>query len=110
MQEPDLDWIHNLAKTCYVKTGSPHTDHFDYVAFAKLIADRCIEVANQPNGVGDDDVIRISADIKKHFGMASVEDDADDGRGTFFCPRCGIENPTTSCGLGDCGLICNEEE
>lgn len=37
--------------------------------FAELIVRECITVINQPNGVGDDDVIRISRDVKKHFGV-----------------------------------------
>lgn len=32
----------------------------------------------------------------KEFG----EEDED-----FICPKCGLENPTTTCGLNDCGLI-----
>ena len=37
--------------------------------FAELIVRECLQVINQPNGVGDDDVIRISDDVKKHFGV-----------------------------------------
>lgn len=37
--------------------------------FAELIVAECLTVINQPNGVGDDDVIRISEDVKKHFGV-----------------------------------------
>lgn len=37
--------------------------------FAELIVQECLVVVNQPNGVGDDDVIRISEDVKKHFGV-----------------------------------------
>ena len=37
--------------------------------FAELIVRECISVINQPNGVGDDDVIKISRDVKKHFGV-----------------------------------------
>lgn len=37
--------------------------------FAELIVRECLTVINQPNGVGDDDVIRISEDVKKHFGV-----------------------------------------
>ena len=29
--------IEEFAKQCYVKTGSPHTDHFEYWKFAELI-------------------------------------------------------------------------
>lgn len=36
---------------------------------AQLIVRECLVVINQPNGVGDDDVIRISQDVKKHFGV-----------------------------------------
>ena len=35
--------------------------------FAELIVKECIFVINEPNGVGDDDVIRITRDVKKHF-------------------------------------------
>ena len=38
---------------------------------AELIVRECLTVINQPNGVGDDDVIRISRDVKKHFGVES---------------------------------------
>ena len=38
--------------------------------FAELIVRECLQVINQPNGVGDDDVIRISDDVKRHFGVA----------------------------------------
>ena len=37
--------------------------------FAELIVKECLNVINQPNGVGDDDVIRISDDVKRHFGV-----------------------------------------
>lgn len=37
--------------------------------FAELIIRECITVINQPNGVGDDDVIRITKDVEKHFGV-----------------------------------------
>jgi hypothetical protein len=37
--------------------------------FAELIVRECLQVINQPNGVGDDDVIKISKDIKQHFGV-----------------------------------------
>jgi len=31
-----------LAKECYVKTGSIHSDHFDYVKFGELIVQACV--------------------------------------------------------------------
>ena len=37
--------------------------------FAELIVRECLQVINQPNGVGDGDVIRISDDVKQHFGV-----------------------------------------
>jgi hypothetical protein len=37
--------------------------------FAQLIVKECLEVINQPNGVGDDDVVKISRDVKQHFGV-----------------------------------------
>jgi hypothetical protein len=37
--------------------------------FAELIVKECLVVINQSNGVGDDDVIKISQDVKKHFGV-----------------------------------------
>ena len=37
--------------------------------FAELIVKECLVVLNQSNGVGDDDVIRISKDVEKHFGV-----------------------------------------
>ena len=37
--------------------------------FAELIVRECLNVINQPNGVGDDDVIRISDDVKRYFGV-----------------------------------------
>ena len=36
--------------------------------FARLIVAECLVVINQSNGVGDDDVIKISKDVEKHFG------------------------------------------
>ena len=44
-------------------------DDFYTEKFAELIVRECIIVINQPNGVGDDDVIRISQDVKIHFGV-----------------------------------------
>lgn len=41
----------------------------DLELFAELIIRECLNVINQPNGVGDDDVIRISRDVKEHFGV-----------------------------------------
>ena len=43
--------------------------HFDTARFAELIVKECLVVINQSNGVGDDDVIKISRDVKKYFGV-----------------------------------------
>ena len=40
-----------------------------YHKFAELIVRECLDVINQSNGVGDDDVIKISKDVEKHFGV-----------------------------------------
>ena len=40
-----------------------------YHKFAELIVQECLDVINQSNGVGDDDVIKISKDVEKHFGV-----------------------------------------
>jgi len=42
---------------------------FNTDKFAELIVKECLVVINQSNGVGDDDVIRISKDVEKHFGV-----------------------------------------
>ena len=50
--------------------GRPHyREVLDKEKFAELLIRECLNVINQPNGVGDDDVIRISDDVKKHFGV-----------------------------------------
>jgi len=51
------------------KTGFITPAGCDPAKFAELIVRECLTVINQPNGVGDDDVIRISDDIKKYFGV-----------------------------------------
>ena len=47
----------------------PEKVYFDQEKFAQLIVRECLVVINQSNGVGDDDVIRISKDVEKHFGV-----------------------------------------
>ena len=41
----------------------------DLEKFAELIVLECLVVINQSNVVGDDDVIKISKDVEKHFGV-----------------------------------------
>ena len=51
--------------------GGDDPDIRDQV-FAKLLLQECLKVINQSNGVGDDDVIKISRDVKSHFGLDDV--------------------------------------
>jgi hypothetical protein len=43
----------------------------DLERYTALVVQECLAVINQPNGVGDEDVIRISRDVKQHFGVES---------------------------------------
>jgi hypothetical protein len=66
--------IQQLAEQCYEtgpigKDGWPEYSKFNESKFTELIVRECLNVINQPNGVGDDDVIRISDDVKRHFGV-----------------------------------------
>ena len=66
--------IEELAKQCYVKTGSPHTDHFEYWKFAELIVKECVDVVLDKDGKEWAGYVHVcreeSADmIKKHFGV-----------------------------------------
>jgi hypothetical protein len=59
--------IEEFAKQCYVKTGSPHTDHFEYWKFAELIVRECAKVSeNYACGAMP---LSIALGIKKHFGV-----------------------------------------
>ena len=46
-----------------------NTPYPELEKFAELIVRECLVVINQSNGVGDDDVIKISQDVKRHFGV-----------------------------------------
>jgi hypothetical protein len=73
------DLIKKLAEqaTEYATTRHPLSNHIVLSVnsekfeekFAELIVQECLVVINQSNGVGDDDVIKISQDVKKHFGV-----------------------------------------
>lgn len=41
----------------------------------ELVIKECLTVVNQSNGVGDDDVIRITLDIKNHFQIELTDDE-----------------------------------
>jgi len=43
--------------------------------------------------------------IKQHFGIEEGGEEE-----VFSCPTCGLQNPTTTCGLPNCGLIHGVEE
>lgn len=66
--------IDELAQQCYVKTGSTHTDHFEYWKFAELLIQECIGV---PYDMWDnaelnaDIAVKIEHRIKEHFGIES---------------------------------------
>ena len=62
--------IRELATEARLLTGWP-VGEVEYQKFAELIVWECLMVINQSNGVGDDDVIQISRDVKQHFGVES---------------------------------------
>jgi hypothetical protein len=41
MEDKMNERIEKLAEQCYVRTGSSHTDHFEYWKFAEMIAEEC---------------------------------------------------------------------
>ena len=53
------DRIHELAKECYVVTGSVHTDHFAYWKFAELIIRECASKVTRNEALN----------IFEHFGI-----------------------------------------
>jgi CTP-dependent riboflavin kinase len=70
--------IEEFAKQCYVKTGSPHTDHFEYWKFAELIVRECAEVSEQSQWLEakgeyyegfNEAMIYVANKIKQHFGV-----------------------------------------
>ncbi len=63
-----MDW-EEMGHNLWGKTHDGCMTTYALKKFAELIVQECLMVINQPNGVGDDDVIRISDDVKKHFGV-----------------------------------------
>jgi hypothetical protein len=56
-----------------LKNGDSYSSvMIDLERFAEKIVIECLQVINQPNGVGDDDVIKISNDVKQYFGVEDV--------------------------------------
>ena len=78
-----------------------------YAKFAELIVKECMSVCKSRVGNSDYNTGRIHcvSDIKEHFG---VEEGGEEE--VFSCPACGLQNPTTTCGLPNCGLIYGVEE
>lgn len=58
-----------LAKQCYVKTGSIHSDHFDYVKFAELIVRECADVAADVVCKAEGVEFGLVAACYRHFGV-----------------------------------------
>lgn len=58
-----------LAKDCYVKTGSIHSDHFDYVKFGELIVRECAEVAADVVCKAEGVEFGLVAACYQHFGV-----------------------------------------
>jgi hypothetical protein len=63
--------IEEFAKQCYVKTGSPHTDHFEYWKFAELIVRECVTRLEQHHPFTKDPEAYLYAIslIEEHFGV-----------------------------------------
>ena len=64
--------ILELAKQAGLKFPSEEALSPVEIKFAELIVRECLVVINQSNGVSDDDVIKISQDVKKHFGIEEL--------------------------------------
>lgn len=85
--------------------GFPREDMLALESFAELIIRECIYIAyeyDKPKLSGPG--LQIASDIESHFEIYIDEDE------DYSCPTCGIENPTTSCGLPNCGLITGSQE
>jgi len=74
--------------------------------FAELITQECIaQVAMIGVSNFDSDIVMWTVEksidsIKEHFGIEEGGEEE-----VFSCPACGLQNPTTTCGLPNCGLI-----
>ena len=56
--------IEKLAEQCYVRTGSSHTDHFEYWKFAELIVKECADFLKDTL---DDHFA--AEQLEEHFGV-----------------------------------------
>ncbi len=65
--------IEEFAKQCYVKTGSPHTDYFEYWKFAELIVRECVEV--ELYWLSEQDRKAVAEKIQRHFGVGMSTED-----------------------------------
>ena len=59
--------------------------------FAELIVRECAEQVSRTTEADS---------ILEHFGIEEGREEE-----VFSCPACGLQNPTTTCGLPNCGLI-----
>jgi hypothetical protein len=67
--------------------------------FARLIIKACadfIDSHEQVDRWGESYEVVEGVELEKHFGIDEE---------VYRCPSCGIEDPSTSCGLPHCGLI-----
>jgi hypothetical protein len=75
-------------------SGARTPDH-ESVAKAMKFAESIIrECAEQVSRTTEAD------SILEHFGIEEGREEE-----VFSCPACGLQNPTTTCGLPNCGLI-----
>jgi hypothetical protein len=73
--------------------------------FAELIVEECRYVmdcnkGSDQNPAWNQALSETSEKIKEHFGIEEGGEEE-----VFSCPACGLQNPTTTCGLPNCGLI-----
>lgn len=77
--------------------------YFDKVKFAELIVRECAGIDFRHKvGMTTDQDFETSRTILEHFG---VEPNIVYKMECFNCSVCGLQNPTTSCGLPNCGFF-----
>ena len=69
----------------------------EFQKFSELLIRECLFIIDDERKPDMVNRTELWKQIKQHFGVE--EDEA------FNCPMCGLQNPTTSCGLPNCGLI-----
>lgn len=53
-----------LAEQCYIKTGSVHTDYFDYVKYAELIVRECADYIRENLDSSDAEPLAWTMEVK----------------------------------------------